>query len=157
MSLVFPLFVSVFVFVFVFVPVFVFVFVFWSEFGALTSLAFRKYTVWGVPEAWRQCYSSSMNSGKIVAGRDGTSKVLQEVLADLKIMLIKKQQLSQCSSHCGPVIGQPVVWTWARRWWQEQGNGLTDEHVVVQTVRKSSNPVRKWTAKKYAALTWNVK
>ena len=45
-----------------------------------------KYTVWGVPEAWGQCYSSSMNSGKIGAGRDGTrkSKVLQEVLADPK-------------------------------------------------------------------------
>ena len=27
--------------------------------------------VWGVHEAWGQCYSSSMNSGKIVAGRDG--------------------------------------------------------------------------------------
>ena len=24
--------------------------------------------IWGVPEAWRQCFSSSMNSGKIVAG-----------------------------------------------------------------------------------------
>ena len=25
--------------------------------------------VWGVPEVWRQCYSLSVNSGKIVAGR----------------------------------------------------------------------------------------
>ena len=85
MSLIFPLFVSVFVFV----CVFVFVFVFSSKFGEPTSSAFRKYAVWGVPEAWRQCYSSSMNSGKIVVdrwtGRDKwTSKVLQEVFADLK-------------------------------------------------------------------------
>ena len=29
--------------------------------------------VLGVPEAWRQCYSSSMNSGKIVG--DGTGRV----------------------------------------------------------------------------------
>ena len=40
-----------------------------SEFGYLTSWAFGKYTIWGVPEAWRQCFSSSMNSGKI--GADG--------------------------------------------------------------------------------------
>ena len=58
-------------------------------------ISFQKYTVWGVPEAWRQCYSSSMNSGKIVVGRDGTekSKVLQEVIADLK-------KASWVKSHC---------------------------------------------------------
>ena len=34
----------------------------------------------------KACMPVYMNSGKIVAGRDGwTSKVLQEVLADLKI------------------------------------------------------------------------
>ena len=61
-----PLFVSVFVFLFVFV--FVAVIEFLSEFGKLTSLAFRKCMVWGVPEARRQCFSSSMNSGKNGAG-----------------------------------------------------------------------------------------
>ena len=63
-----PLFVSVFVFVSVIE--------FSSEFGQLTSWAFRKCMVWGVPEVWRQCYSSSMNSGKIVAGGrvDGTDR-----------------------------------------------------------------------------------
>ena len=47
--------------------------------------------VWGVPEAWRQCYSSSMSSGKIVAdGLDGwKSKVLQEVLVDLKTPFLR--------------------------------------------------------------------
>ena len=52
-------------------------------------ISFQKYKVWGVPEAWQQCYSSSMNSGKIVAGREGTGKlkVLQEVLADLKMTI----------------------------------------------------------------------
>ena len=68
MSQLLPLFVSAFVFVSVFVFVFVSVFEFSSKFGWLTSWAFRKYTIWGVPEAWRQYFRSSVNSGKISAG-----------------------------------------------------------------------------------------
>ena len=51
-----------------------------------------------------------MNSGKIVAGRvDGwTSKVLQEVLADLKI-LIRKKQGGQKGGGGGPQFLTEVI------------------------------------------------
>ena len=48
--------------------------------------------VLGVPEVRRQFYSLSMNSGKIGAGQDGwKSRVLPEVLADLKIFLFDRK------------------------------------------------------------------
>ena len=84
--------------------------------------------VLGVPEAWRQCYSSSMNSGKIVAdgtgGRDGTgkSKVLQEVLADLKShaaniylwLTSENRELDGCWLVL--FIFFTLIWLWPEDW-----------------------------------------
>ena len=61
----------------------------------------------------KACMPVYMNSGKIVAdGRDGESKVLQEVLADLKsdIRLLKinhENMFSQIS--CSPIVKDKAV------------------------------------------------